>query len=120
LNGLSDLSSITARAYAPGTQSSQPAAAPTDTPDDKKPIRPTFTDRRLAPAFSIELSLAAQKILGGSDQNSQPVARAHAPEGTGKTETSFNHYNEGVGRREVPLGNDQRDVAPGSRLNIQI
>ena len=112
-----DLGGIAARAYTPGVKSANTGAAVSQTVENKNPARIPVTDRRLAPAFSIELSLAAQKILDNVNQ----AAPAEAGKVAGsKIESSYNSFNEGVGRREAPLGNEQRDVALGSRLNIQI
>jgi len=118
VSGMIDLGGIAARAYTPGVKSANTGAAVSQTAENQKPARIPVTDRRLAPAFSIELSLAAQKLLEGVNQA--------APAGVGNvassktTESSYNSFSEGVGRREAPLGNEGRDVALGSRLNIQI
>ncbi len=120
MSGLIDLSGIASRAYTPGAKAAKPAAAATETAENKRPVRPIIADRRLAPAFSIELSLAAQKILSGADGQASAKALNEAPPQDTDTASSFSPFSEGVGRREAPLGNEQRDVALGSRLNIQI
>jgi len=117
VSGMIDLGGIAARAYTPGVKPTNTGAAVSETAENKKPARVPVTDRRLAPAFSIELSLAAQKLLDGGNQAASVEAGKVA---SSKTETSYNLFSEGVGRREAPLGNEGRDVALGSRLNIQI
>jgi len=112
-----DLGGIAARAYTPGVKPTTTGVAASQTAENKNPTRAPVTDRRLAPAFSIELSLAAQKILDGATQTA-PVETGEPV--SSKTDTSYDLFSEGVGRREAPLGNEQRDVALGSRLNIQI
>ena len=113
-----DLGGIAARAYTPGVKPTNTGAAVSQTAENQKPARPTVTDRRLAPAFSIELSLAAQKLLDGVNQSASTGAGNVAS--SKPTGSSYNSFSEGVGRREAPLGNEGRDVALGSRLNIQI
>jgi len=116
VSGLIDLTGIAARAYTPVAKSAEQGAQKAETSQDKKPVRSIVNESGLAPAFSIELSLAAQKILAGTSQTTQtsepgaPLARA----------TANPHFSEGVGRREAPAASQLRDVAPGSRLNIQI
>jgi len=113
-----DLGGIAARAYTPGVKSANTGAAVTETAENRKPVRSPVTDRRLAPAFSIEVSLAAQKLLDGVNQ---PASTGAGNVASSKpTGSAYNSYSEGVGRREAPLGNESRDVALGSRLNIQI
>jgi len=118
VSGMIDLGGIAARAYTPGVKPANTGAVVSETAENKKPTRSPVIDRRLAPAFSIELSLAAQKLLDGVNQP--------APTEAGKVasskiaENSYDLFSEGVGRREAPLGNEGRDVALGSRLNIQI
>ncbi len=117
MSGMIDLGGIAARAYTPGVKPTNTGAAVSDTAENRKPVRAAVSDRRLAPAFSIELSLAAQRLLDGGNQAAPTEARKVA---SSTTESSYNSFNEGVGRREAPLGSEGRDVALGSRLNIQI
>ncbi len=114
-----DLGGIAARAYTPGVKSANSGAAVAETAENRKPVRAAVSDRRLAPAFSIELSLAAQKFLDGVNQPAPPEAGQETA-ATKTAENSYDLFSEGVGRREAPLGNEGRDVALGSRLNIQI
>jgi len=120
VSGLTDLSGIAARAYTPGVKSNQPATGAAEAPVDTRPTRAAVTDRRLAPAFSIELSLAAQKALGGAIEQAPVALKEAASAQAAAASTSYSQFNEGVGRREVPLASEQRNIAPGSRLNIQI
>ena len=113
-----DLGGIAARAYTPGVKSANTGAAVSETAENKTPVRAQVTDRRLAPAFSIELSLAAQRFLDGVNQSAP--AEAGKVASSKIAENSYDLFSEGVGRREAPLGNEGRDVALGSRLNIQI
>jgi len=118
VSGMIDLGGIAARAYTPGVKLANTGAAVSETAENKKPVRSPVVDRRLAPAFSIELSLAAQKLLDGVNQ---PASAEVGQVTSSKTaENSYDLFSEGVGRREAPLGNEGRDVALGSRLNIQI
>lgn len=114
-----DLGGIAARAYTPGVKSANTGAAVSETAENRKPARAAVSDRRLAPAFSIELSLAAQKLLDGVNQPA-PTEAGKVASPTKTAENSYDLFSEGVGRREAPLGNDGRDIALGSRLNIQI
>ncbi len=120
MSGLTDLSGIATRAYTPGVKSNQRTSVAAETPVDTRPARAAVTDRRLAPAFSIELSLAAQKILGTATEPAPAALKQAASATAAQASTSYTQFNDGVGRREVPLASEQRDVAPGSRLNIQI
>ena len=120
MSGLTDLSGIAARAYTPGTKPTRPAAETSKTPEDKRSVRSEITDRRLAPAFSIQLSLAAQKVLGETKAHSTVSADSAAAAHGEDASTSYARFSDGVGRREAPLANEQRDVAPGSRLNIRV
>ena len=119
MSGLTDLSGIASRAYTPGAkpaQSNQPGLASSETPENKRPARSSLDDRRLAPAFSVELSLAAQAILGKTNVDASSAIKAAKTQ----TPTAYDELNDGVGRREAPLVKTQRDVVLGSRLNIQI
>ena len=120
MSGMIDLSGIAARAYTPGAKPANPGATASETAENKKPVRSPVADRRLAPAFSIELSLAAQKLLEGVDLQAPAKAGNVESSQSPETSTSHNLFSEGVGRREAPLETEQRDVALGSRLNIQI
>jgi hypothetical protein len=120
VSGLTDLSGIAVRAYTPGVKSGQRASVAAETPVETRPARAAVTDRRLAPAFSIELSLAAQKILGSTVEQAPVALKKAVSSQAAEASATYNQFNEGVGRREVPLASEQRDVAPGSRLNIQI
>ena len=116
MSGLNDLSGLTLRAYSPPTvKRSEPAPEQIVARDE----RSKNVDRRLAPAFSIELSLAAQKLLGEPGQVAQNTPAQEVPV-TNKPVSQFNQALEGVGRREGPLVNEPtRDIAIGSRLDIQ-
>ncbi len=120
MSGLTDLSGIATRAYTPGVKSNTRASVAAEPPVDTRPARAAVTDRRLAPAFSIELSLAAQKVLGTKAEPAAAALKQAASPTAAQASTSYAQSNEGVGRREVPLASEQRDVAPGSRLNIRI
>jgi len=120
VSSLTDLSGIASRAYTPGAKTARHAPGVAETADAKKALQPTFTDRRLAPAFSIELSLAAQKALGGAGEQVAPTEKGAAFSPAVTTSGPYEKFSEGVGRREVPLASEQRDIAPGSLLNIQI
>lgn len=124
MSGLVDLSGIAARAYTPGAKPAQSAAVKSGTPENNKSVRPVVSDRRLVPAFSIELSLAAQQVLNKTGEQPSPLTAAkaslEAPLEKAQTSSSFTHFSEGVGRREAPLAGDRRAVALGSQLNIEI
>ena len=120
MSGLTDLSGIALRAYTPGATATKHAAGTTETADAKKSAQSAFTDRRLAPAFSIELSLAAQKALGGVSEQVPSTEKSAALSPSVNASGSYEKFSEGVGRREVPLASEQRNIAPGSLLNIQI
>lgn len=115
MSGLNDLSGLALRAYSPPTvKRSQPTPEQTVARD----VRSASVDRRLAPAFSIELSLAAQKLLGEPGASTQNTPVQELP--NTKVASQFEQTLGGVGRREGPLVNEPtRDVAIGSRLNIQ-
>ena len=124
MSGVVDLSGIAARAYTPGAKPAQPARVKSGTSEDNKSLRPAVTDRRLAPAFSIELSLAAQQVLNKTVEQPSPLTAGKAPlqasREKAQTSSPFTHFSEGVGRREAPLAGDRRAVALGSQLNIEI
>lgn len=115
MSGLNDLSGIALRAYSPPTvKRSQPAPEQTVARDASS----ASVDRRLAPAFSIELSLAAQKLLGETQNVAQNTPAQDVP--VTNAASQFEQTLGGVGRREGPLVNEPtRDIAIGSRLNIQ-
>jgi len=116
VSGLIDLTGITARAYTPVVKPVQQGAVKAETSENKGAVRSAVNESGLAPAFSIELSLAAQKILAGNNA----TTRIPGPDAAPAQTTASTHFSEGVGRREAPAASQQRDVAPGSQLNIQI
>lgn len=126
MSGLTDLSGIALRAYAPGAKQPSSARGQTSVSDNAGgggSARPAIVDRRLAPAFSIELSLAAQKALGKPLIDEEIVETATTPSASSSEDTpgSFEQLFDGVGRREVPIAAETpRHIAPGSRLNIQV
>ena len=126
MSGLNDLGGIAARAYTPGVRPSQHAPVKSQTPENNRTTTPATGERGLAPAFSIELSLAAQKALGGPDEPISPAVKNAAPvEGAERSSpygqvSEGSQFSEAVGRREAPLASDLRHIAPGSRLDIQI
>ncbi len=122
MSGLIDLSGLASRAYAPRVQQSQNASIKPETSEINRPAPPAVSDRRLAPAFSIELSLAAQKALNEPGEGAKLTPNLEVDRGAANPATADRSLT-GVGRREVPLASDQRNVRSlpvGSRLNIQI
>lgn len=125
MSGTIDLSGIASRAYAPGAKQTQTARGQTASADIGR-ARPAPLDRRLAPAFSVELSLAAQQALSERGAQAKPteevVSQPRTSSQTDKPSSAFEQIFDGVGRREMPLANKEstRDIAIGSRLNIEI
>lgn len=120
MSGLIDLSGIASRAYTPAAKSLQNSPLKPETPAGNNSARSAVVDRRLAPAFSIELSLAAQNLLGGAEPARGASYTPAAPAVVANSPTANSQIDQGVGRREAPLVSDQRDVALGRQIDIQI
>lgn len=121
MSGLNDLGGIAARAYTPGVRPNQNVPVKSPSSENSGAVKPATSDRGLAPAFSIELSLAAQKALGGADEPVRPTLKNAASVDGAERSTPYNtQFSEAVGRREAPVASEQRQIAPGSLLDIQI